>query len=47
MKYLDIEKLRSLGTDEFMATKPYPFYNEPVLTEQGFNELLDLSLIHI
>ena len=41
MKYLDIEKLRSLGTEEFRAVKPYPFFNEPLLTEQGFNDLLE------
>ena len=40
MKYLDIDKLRALRTDEFMAVKPYPFYNEPVLTGQGFADLL-------
>lgn len=40
MKYLDIDKLRALRTDEFMAVKPYPYYNEPVLTEQGFADLL-------
>ena len=40
MKYLDIEKLRNLGRDEFMAVKPYPFYNKPVLTQEGFTELL-------
>jgi hypothetical protein len=41
MKYLDIEKLRGLGTGEFMAVKPYPFYNEPLLTQNGFADLLD------
>ncbi len=41
MKYLDIEKLRALGTEEFLAVKPYPYYNEPLLTEQGFNDLLE------
>jgi hypothetical protein len=41
VKYLDIEKLRNLGRDEFMAVKPYPFYNKPVLTQEGFQALLD------
>jgi hypothetical protein len=41
MKYLNIEKLRSLSREEFMAIKPYPYYNaEGVLTEQGFQDLL-------
>lgn len=40
MKYLDIEKLRSLSRDEFMAITPYPYRNEPMLTEQGFQDLL-------
>ncbi len=41
MKYLDIEKLKALSNDEFRAVKPYPFYNQPLLTEEGFKELLD------
>jgi len=41
VKYIDIEKLRALGTDEFMAVKPYPFCNEPFLTQSGFADLLD------
>ena len=40
MKYFDIEKLRALGTDEFMGVKPYPFYNKPLLTQSGFADLL-------
>ncbi len=41
MKYLDIEKLRGLGREEFMATRPYPFFNtEGLLTAQGFDDLL-------
>ncbi len=41
MHYLDIEKLKSLGREEFMATSPYPFYNPyGLLTEQGFEDLL-------
>ena len=41
MKYLDIEKLRALATDEFMAVKPYPYYNEPLLTREGYTDLLE------
>ena len=42
MHYLNIEKLRALSLDEFMAQKPYPFYNaEGVLTEQGYQDLLN------
>ena len=42
MHYLNIEKLRSLGRDEFMAIEPYPWYNsEGMLTEAGFQDLLD------
>lgn len=41
MKYIDIEKLQSLGTDEFRAVKPYPFFNQPVLTQDGFADLLE------
>ncbi len=42
MKYLDIEKLRGLGREEFLAVKPYPYYNaHGVLTEQGFADLLE------
>jgi len=41
MKYLDIEKLRDLKLEDFMATKPYPYFNtEGVLTESGFQDLL-------
>jgi hypothetical protein len=41
MNYLNIDKLKSLGREEFMAIKPYPWYNaEGVLTESGFQDLL-------
>lgn len=41
MKYIDIDKLRNLGRDEFMAIKPYPYFNtEAVLTQQGYQDLL-------
>ena len=40
MKYLDIEKLRSVTREEFLAIEPYPYLNEPVLTAEGFDELL-------
>ena len=41
MQYLNIEKLRSLSRDAFLATEPYPFYNtEGLLTGQGFQDLL-------
>ena len=29
MKYLDIEQLRALPTDEFMSVSPYPYLNKP------------------
>ncbi len=41
MKYLDIERLRTLGREEFLAIRPYPYYNaEGVITPEGFDELL-------
>ncbi len=41
MRYLDIEKLRNLSTQSFVATQPFPYFNgEGVLTESGFQELL-------
>ncbi|MBK6512432.1 MAG: hypothetical protein IPG06_25320 [Haliea sp.] len=41
MKYLDIEKLRSLSLADFRATRPFPYYNdEGVLKESGFQDLL-------
>ncbi len=41
MKYLDIEKLRNLDLDDFLAIKPFPYFNsEGVLTESGFQDLL-------
>ncbi|NQX87097.1 MAG: hypothetical protein HRT77_00380 [Halioglobus sp.] len=39
MKYLEIEKLRALGTTEFMSVKPYPYFNEPLLTSTGYADL--------
>jgi len=42
MKYLNIDKLRKLDRKDFLAIKPYPYFNtEGVLTESGFRELLD------
>ena len=42
MNYLDIEKLRGLSRDEFLAIKPYPHYStEGLLTEQGYHDLLN------
>ncbi len=42
MKYLNIDKLRNLDRKDFLAIKPYPYFNtEGVLTESGFRELLD------
>ena len=41
MNYLNIEKLRSLTREEFLAVNPYPYFNsEGVLTESGFQDLL-------
>ena len=41
MNYINIEKLRSLTTENFLATKPYPYFNSAgVLTESGFQDLL-------
>lgn len=41
MKYIDIEKLRSLDRTEFLQIKPYPYYNtQGMLSEQGFADLL-------
>jgi hypothetical protein len=41
MKYLNIEALRSLRLEDFLATKPYPYFNSgSVLTESGFQQLL-------
>lgn len=41
MKYIDIEKLRGLTTGDFMAIKPYPYFNTGgLLTETGFQDLL-------
>lgn len=41
MNYLDIDKLRALTTEQFMAVKPYPFYNAPLLTDAGFADLVE------
>jgi Rps23 Pro-64 3,4-dihydroxylase Tpa1-like proline 4-hydroxylase len=41
MKYLDIQTLRNLSLDDFLAVKPYPYFNSKgVLTESGFQDLL-------
>ena len=41
MNYIDFEKLRSLTLEDFMATKPYPYFNTgALLTESGFQDLL-------
>lgn len=41
MNYLDIDKLRNLGLEDFLAVKPYPYFNSAgVLTESGFQDLL-------
>ncbi|MBK6512422.1 MAG: hypothetical protein IPG06_25265 [Haliea sp.] len=46
MKYLDIEKLRSLSLPDFRATRPFPYYNdEGVLKESGFRDLLANSCL--
>jgi hypothetical protein len=42
MKYIDIDLLRNLDRKDFLAIKPYPYYNkEGVLTQSGFQDLLD------
>ena len=42
MKYLDIEKLRSLTFEGFRAVKPYPYFNSKgMLTDSGFQDLLE------
>lgn len=42
MKYLNIDKLRRLGREDFLAVRPYPYYNDcGVLTEKGYRRLLD------
>ena len=41
MKYIDIEKLRNLSREDFLAIEPYPYFNsQGVLTEPGFQDLL-------
>ncbi len=41
MKYLDIQKLRDLRLEDFLATTPYPYFNSAgVLTDSGFQDLL-------
>lgn len=41
MNYLDIDKLRNLRVEDFLATKPYPYFNSAgVLKESGFQDLL-------
>ena len=42
MNYLNIDKLRSLSREEFLAVNPYPYFNsEGVLTDSGFQDLLE------
>jgi len=42
MKYINIDMLRQLSLDDFMAIKPYPYFNpRGLLTEEGFQALLD------
>ena len=41
MNYLDIQTLRNIRLEDFLATQPYPYFNRPsVLTESGFQDLL-------
>jgi len=41
VKYIDIDKLRNLSLEEFLAIEPYPYFNSHgVLTESGFQDLL-------
>jgi hypothetical protein len=41
MKYLAIEKLRTLSREQFLSCNPYPYFNsEGVLTDTGFADLL-------
>jgi len=41
VNYLDIDKLRNLRVEDFLATKPYPYFNSAgVLKESGFQDLL-------
>jgi hypothetical protein len=41
VKYLDIDKLRSVGREQFLAVEPYPYLNcAGVITESGFQDLL-------
>jgi len=41
VNYLDIQKLRNLSLDEFLSTRPYPYFNSAgMLTESGFQDLL-------
>ncbi|MFV8819864.1 hypothetical protein [Haliea sp. E17] len=42
MNYLDIGVLEKLGRDDFLAVKPYPYFNpRGLLTDAGFQALLD------
>ena len=39
MSYIDFDKLRSLALEDFMAIKPYPYFNTGgLLTESGFED---------
>jgi hypothetical protein len=41
VNYLDIDKLRNLSLEDFLAVKPYPYFNSAaVLKESGFQDLL-------
>jgi len=40
VNYLDLEPLRNLSREEFLAARPYPYLDEPVLTAAGFEDLL-------
>ena len=35
MKYLDIDKLRSLTLEDFLAIKPYPYFNHRRRTDRS------------
>ncbi len=42
MKYLNIDKLRSLSREQFLSITPYPYFNtEGVLSTEGFQALLN------
>jgi hypothetical protein len=42
MNYLDFDRLRAIGTEEFNAARPYPHSNpQGLLTAEGYRALLD------